>query len=112
MVYERQKDNGLKLVQQVSEVATVADNFQLTPSGDALVVGAHPFHSQLAAHVNDPTNKAPSSVSTKSRYSLFAIVIAGNGCLVEKILLPACGRSVERLLFQHNNGWLVEGVWW
>ncbi|GFS10530.1 serum paraoxonase/arylesterase 2 [Elysia marginata] len=61
-VYEIQKDNGLKLVQQVPEVHFSIDNLLLTQSGDALLTGAHSIPHKILTHLSDPHHRAPSSV--------------------------------------------------
>lgn len=61
-VYERQNDNGLKLVQNVPEVYTSIDNFMLSQAGDALLAGCHPIPYKIMGHLMDPRNRSPSSV--------------------------------------------------
>ena len=80
-VYERQSDNGLKLVQNIPEVHTGIDNFQLTHAGDALLVGAHPVPYKIMRHLRDPKFKAPSSVSDNWLFDMRVISLT---------LFPCC----------------------
>lgn len=61
-VFEVQADYSLTESQSLV-LHTLADNLHLSQTGDAFYTGAHPVFSKAMEHFNDPSQKAPSSVS-------------------------------------------------
>lgn len=60
-VYERTSDNQLHLVQTVP-LFSAPDNSHLSTSGNGLFIGVHPITYKVIQHLENPLNRAPSSV--------------------------------------------------